>query len=118
MSDNKGYNGWPTYETWLVALWLDNDEASYDWSRDVVRHARDLYDAAEELKGFVEELNPLADNATLFSDLLNSALSEVHWVEIAQAYKQEIEEEEKADCDDGSYTNGALSASDLQGENE
>ena len=28
MSD-KRYNGWTNYETWLVSLWADNDEASY-----------------------------------------------------------------------------------------
>ena len=30
MSKNdKTYNGWSTYETWAVALWLDNERSSY-----------------------------------------------------------------------------------------
>jgi len=26
---DKGYNGWTNYETWNVALWLQNDEGLY-----------------------------------------------------------------------------------------
>ena len=25
--EDKKYNGWTNYETWLVNLWIDNDEA-------------------------------------------------------------------------------------------
>ena len=27
------YNGWTNYETWNVALWLDNDYESYQFAR-------------------------------------------------------------------------------------
>lgn len=30
MSETTGYNGWSNYETWLVSLWLNNDQASYN----------------------------------------------------------------------------------------
>jgi len=32
MSDDKRYNGWTNYETWVVNLWLANEEPSYrEW---------------------------------------------------------------------------------------
>jgi len=89
VTQNK-YNGWTNYETWLVALWIDNDEGSYNTARDMAREMRNNehrnYDLSHALKDWVEELNPLADNADLFSDLLNAALSEVDWYEIAEHY--------------------------------
>ena len=27
------YNGWANYETWNVALWMDNDESSYQYAK-------------------------------------------------------------------------------------
>lgn len=31
---DKGYNGWSNYETWNVALWIQNDESLYDFAKD------------------------------------------------------------------------------------
>jgi len=86
MSDDKGYNGWSNYESWLVGLWLSNDQSSFDWCRHIVRHSKDLYAAGDEMKDFVDELNPLRDQATIFSDLLNAALSEVDWKDVAEQF--------------------------------
>ena len=32
------YNGWANWETWNVALWLQNDEAMYDVARRYDRY--------------------------------------------------------------------------------
>lgn len=29
---SQEYNGWTNYETWNVALWMDNDESSYQYA--------------------------------------------------------------------------------------
>ena len=32
--DEKGYNGWKNYQTWNVALWIQNDEGLYSLAMD------------------------------------------------------------------------------------
>lgn len=112
MADDKRYNGWKNYETWLVGLWLDNDAGSYSqWDE----RAREIYseseatqyssrrdvassDLAKEIQDEVEEANPLPSSG-LYTDLLTGALSEVDWYEVAEHYLdaiiEEVEEEEK-----------------------
>ena len=38
---DMSYNGWATYETWVVALWMQNDEYLYNSVIDYVRSNRD-----------------------------------------------------------------------------
>ena len=95
---SEKYNGWTNYETWLVNLWLSNDQGTEEMMNDMAKHSKDVYSLMNEIKNFIEELNPLKDNADLFSDLLNGALSECNFYEIAEHYyndNQEEEEEEK-----------------------
>lgn len=95
------YNGWKNYETWVVALWIDNDEGSYNESRDLIRDCKETYEAADILKNWIEEMNPLNDSASPWSDLLGAALSEVDWFEIAENYLSEMKEEEDDESDEG-----------------
>lgn len=32
-TEDTSYNGWKNYETWNVALWIQNDESFYDFAR-------------------------------------------------------------------------------------
>ncbi|PSB00500.1 DUF7249 family protein [Merismopedia glauca] len=91
---NNNYNGWMNYETWVTALWIDNDQSSYYYSHELTKLAQEEHSQKQDrisylatlLKDWIQEMNPLADDANLFSDLLNAALSEVNWGEIAENF--------------------------------
>lgn len=95
------YNGYENYETWAVSLWLGSDRGSYESmnelakscladevaagapNKEIVRLA--TYKLAGVLRDLVEyESNPLIDEASLYSDLLGSALGMVSWHEVAE----------------------------------
>lgn len=108
MTDDKTYNGWSNYESWCVALWLDNEEstqrywheatqAAYDnASADNVftREERASWDLAKRLQEEMEEAAPDL-GASMWSDLLNAALSEVDWVEIAESWLSEVDKKDE-----------------------
>ena len=108
------YNGWANYETWAVKLWLDNDHGTYLYWQEVARETFDeaedhptlktiarpdnaRYRLSERLKEEIGDQSPLVGEASLYSDLLSAAISEVNWDEIANALLEDnVEEYETA----------------------
>ena len=84
--DTKQYNGWTNHATWLVNLWLTNDEYTEHSLRMAVR-----YGGHEGLKDYVDEL--LDDSGiasgTMWYDMIRSCLSDVDWREIASYYQED-----------------------------
>jgi len=115
MSDTT-YNGWRNYETWAVNLWMENDAGGSEYWREAAQDAYDdatvtpsvnarltgsePFDAkeraaltlADRIKEEIEEGSPLTEGS-LYTDLLNAALGEVDWYEIATNLLSDVDEE-------------------------
>jgi hypothetical protein len=106
--EEKKYNGWKNYETWAVVLWLENEQASAEyWREQAEEHCRTAprcrqvlqgywsaeeaatFNLADQIKEELENASPLPD-AGLFTDLLNAALWEVDWQEVAESFLEEF----------------------------
>ena len=106
----KTYNGWTNYETWAVALHIDNDEGTYTYVRERAEEIKTSapehhnvpeiwtaeqaarFELADFLKDYAETLCGIGDESEdygiaapslLAIDMLRAALSEVNWDEIA-----------------------------------
>lgn len=93
-TQTKTYNGWSSYETWAVKLWIDNDQGLAEFFNHEARCAKSAYDLSNVVKEFFKEQNPVADKASVYADLMNAALSEVNWIEIAESLIEDNKEEE------------------------
>ena len=102
--NHKEYNGWTNYETWVVNLWMDNEEGTYDYWREVAQEVSSdleeptnsmtkmdeaVYLLAERLKDYHEENRP--ELPGVYGDLIGAALSEVNWREIAEHLLENVE---------------------------
>lgn len=108
MNSKERYNGFANYETWVVSLWMSNDEQSYEHFRELAwricssdeptpkhltRTEADTATLAKALQDEFEEYSPVCDHATVYADLMNAALSEVDWHELATELLTDIEED-------------------------
>ena len=79
------YNGYTNFETWLIALHIDNDAKLNDGINSI--YSPDVYDFSNNLKDFFDEMvchiGEVLPGSCLPVDLLNAALSAVNWSEIA-----------------------------------
>jgi hypothetical protein len=103
MTENKDTcEKWSNYETWTVNLWINDTKSSQDYWREqagnhwqVALSSQDVKDGkgtpqeiagqklSEQLKEEISEGAPLKQSG-LYTELLNAAISEVDWYEIAE----------------------------------
>jgi hypothetical protein len=98
MSNTK-YNGWTNYETWLCNLWFDNFEFSE--MLDMFNSCEDKGDILntieDYIKDYVEEFVEYSlapgDAHGFVHDMLNAAISEIDFRDIAEHYVDDVAEE-------------------------
>lgn len=100
--ENTKYNGWTNYATWVVNLWLSNDEGSYFYIVEQAENIKanpEYFEIGDQkilkspvvklgdiIKKMIDEANPIGDQANLYVDVLNHALAWVDYQEIATSY--------------------------------
>jgi len=99
-ANDETYNGYANFETWCVALWIDNDPGLYEQRCELVRDALEAfrdddnearYAVRSTLEDWLDEIAPDL-GASLWSDLLTSALSAVDCDELARMWITEAAE--------------------------
>ena len=105
---DESYNGCANYESFCVNRWLTTDEEMSRQCRELAVIAVDaaLYSSlvfegiwttaeasrnllADALREFVDELSPVANQSSVFTDLMDAALSEFDWHELADSFLNE-----------------------------
>jgi hypothetical protein len=115
---DETYNGWRNRWTWLVALWINNDQGTQEGAHEALRAGpygsegftltearRAFYNspgsidryAGEILREYVEALSEasfpaLWEGGSLELDLLTTALAYVEWAEVGASFLEGIEE--------------------------
>lgn len=83
------YNGWANRETWLVHLWLTNEQQADVSCREMAEDCDSDLEAGEEIRE--RWCKPLAESAGpsegLLCDLITQGLSRVDWREIGRAFR-------------------------------
>lgn len=109
---NQEYNGWTNYETWAVNLWLTNSSDTCDyWFEQAAMTLRQAAPTefstteqnatnllADILKAEHEEAQEAFGDETphsVFHDLLNGAMGEVNWHEIAGNLIADVKDNEQ-----------------------
>ena len=82
------YNGWKNKETWLVNLWLG-------WALETRQEDGDKI-TAETIQEYVEEIifDDVADDRGFLRDMLNCAMGEIDYRELAAHYQDTLEGED------------------------
>lgn len=78
------YSGRSNRETWIMNLWLANDETYCDEVRRIIKTC-DEYEQAERLESLIrDEIEDSLEESGLLGDLLAVSLGRISWQEIIE----------------------------------
>jgi hypothetical protein len=87
MTKYSGYNGWKNKETWLVNLWL-GDLLESDKEDGAIISADYVREIVEDMVEQMSSSDLKTNMSGLIADLLNCALCEIDYREIAEVYRE------------------------------
>jgi len=108
--DDKKHEGWTNFETWAVATWLKSDHKKYRYWYSEARWHREESPQCKEVREGIWSLEDaarrnMADQIQreitqhvsgvgrgAYAELLDAALGNVNWEEIAEHYLQKVKE--------------------------
>lgn len=79
---SEGYQGWTNHETWVVNLWIGNDEVTYRVMQNL-----DL-DTAEKAKKFYDNIVHVQTRRAILKDIGNGSIDNVNWQELSEAWSE------------------------------
>ena len=89
------YNGWTNKPTWSIALWLADDQSQHNFlvetagryfSDDLLTGAGKIARFSEFIKAYIEEQSPVADESSMWNDIVGWTLAITDWRELAESY--------------------------------
>jgi hypothetical protein len=83
----KTHEGWTNYETWNIALWIDNDYNTYNTYREKIDFLQYCEITPSNIERFVKDLFP--SGTPDFESYRE--YTKVNWKEIAESWKVEKE---------------------------
>ena len=90
------YSGWSNRETWIMNLWLANDETYCDEVRSIIKTC-DEYEQAERLESLIrDEIEGSLEESGLLGDLLAVSLGRISWQEIIENNRYLISQKDKS----------------------
>lgn len=98
--NHEEYNGWYNYETWVCALWLQNDQGSCSYWEEMTNECKDVYNLSQVIKDEIEENDPTNDQASMYADLMSAAISEINFNEIAHHFWDDYRQEDNENTEE------------------
>lgn len=86
-TSNNGYNGWTNYETWLVALNLDNEATTSRYAHFVAESSDSWMEFRDTIAEYCYDVE--ADLYALSDRWLERDWLEINWYEVYQSFLEE-----------------------------